>query len=98
MSQSHRKHENPYIDYEHRTTRLEGAIENINLTLIRIDERLDRMENRLDRIELRIDTIDKKIDSSFRWLLGVILAGWGITITSFAGIFGIMAHGFHWIQ
>lgn len=43
---------------------------------------LERMDRRLERLEDRQRT-------DFLWLLGVMLGG-------FAGIFGLMAHGFHW--
>ncbi len=84
MTQSHRKHENPYIDYEHRTTRLESAIENINSTLIRIEKRLDSM--------------DQKIDSNFKFMIRMIFANYVLMIAGFAGTLTIMAKGFHWIQ
>ncbi len=83
MSQSHRKHENPFIDYEHRTTRLEGAIENINTTIIDIKNTLGRIEGRLDKLDSRL--------WMFMLLIMTTLLG------SFAGIWKMMAHGFHWI-
>jgi hypothetical protein len=43
---------------------------------------LDRMDRRLERLEDRQRT-------DFLWLLGVTLGG-------FAGMFGLLAHGFHW--
>ena len=86
-----------------RLALLEQSIHHINETLMRfekrfdqiderfdrIDGRLDRMDGRLDRMDSRLDNLNLKIDSNFKWLLGVMMAG-------FSGLFGIIAHGLHW--
>jgi hypothetical protein len=35
--------------------------------------------------------------SDYRWLIGIMLGGFGLTIGGFAGLLAVMAHGFHWI-
>ncbi|HEX3400648.1 MAG TPA: hypothetical protein VHT74_10000 [Acetobacteraceae bacterium] len=35
--------------------------------------------------------------SDFRWLLGVMIGGFGATLGGFGAILGVMAHGFHWL-
>lgn len=65
-----------YHDHEVRITRLEVIVENINKTL--------------ERIEKRLDVMDCRIDSNFKWLLGIIIGGFG-------SMLAIMAHGFHWL-
>ncbi len=57
------------------------------------EQRLTRTETICEKIEndlynIRSDIRDIRID--FRWLVGIMLTG-------FAGLFGMMAHGFHWI-
>ena len=84
MSNQTRKNNDPYIEYEHRTTRLESCIENINATLLRMESRLDNME--------------KKIDSNFKFMIRMIFTNYVIMIGGFTGILGVMAHGFHWIK
>jgi len=44
----------------------------------------------LDRIERRLDLMGADQRADFRWLLGIMLAG-------FAGLLGVTAHGFHWL-
>ena len=57
---------------------------------------LDRIERRMDRIEDRMDRLDHRLESNFRWLLGIMLGGFGMTVSGFAGMLAVMAHGFHW--
>ncbi len=44
----------------------------------------------LERLDRRLDRMEDRQGADFRWLLGAMLAG-------FAGLFGAMAHGFHWL-
>jgi hypothetical protein len=44
----------------------------------------------LERIEWRLDAIVMDQRADFRWLLGIILGGFG-------ALLGVMAHGFHWL-
>jgi hypothetical protein len=37
------------------------------------------------------------VRSDFRWLLGIMLGGFAMTLTGFAGLLAVMAHGFHWL-
>ncbi|MEO9190134.1 MAG: hypothetical protein ABI224_09045 [Acetobacteraceae bacterium] len=51
----------------------------------------------LERMERRLDLIGAEQRTDFRWLLGITLAGFGTMIGLFAGLLGVMAHGFHWL-
>ena len=51
----------------------------------------------LDRIEKRLDALDSNYRSDFRWLVGIMLGGFGMLLTSYLGLLGVIAHGFHWI-
>jgi uncharacterized coiled-coil protein SlyX len=79
---------------EVRVAVLEQIATDTRLILERMDKRLDRMderlENRFDRMDDRLMAIDAHHRADFRWLLGLMLAG-------FAGLLGAMAHGFHWL-
>jgi hypothetical protein len=44
----------------------------------------------LDRIDRRLDAMLAEQRSHFRWLLGIMLGGFGAML-------GVMAHGFHWL-
>jgi len=51
---------------------------------------LERMERRLDSMDRRIDTVITDQRADFRWLLGIMLGGFGAML-------GVMARGFHWL-
>ena len=49
-------------------------------------------ESRLSKVEATMENINDNLSAikiDFRWLFGLM-------ITGFAGMFAIMAHGFHW--
>ena len=75
------KIKNMYSD-EVRLALLEQSINNINTTLIRFEKRFDQLDERYNQMESSI-----KVD--IRWLFSIMIGG-------FAGMFAIMAHGFHW--
>ena len=58
-------------------------------------ETLARIEGRFDAIDRRFEAVDRRLDANFRWLLGVMLAGWGSVLGVLGAMFGLMAHGFH---
>ena len=58
---------------------------------------LDRIERRLDSMDGRIDTVVTGQHSDFRWLLGIMLGGFGAMLGGFGAMLGVMAHGFHWL-
>ena len=35
--------------------------------------------------------------ADFRWLLGIMLGGFTAMLGGFGALFGVMAHGFHWL-
>jgi hypothetical protein len=47
-------------------------------------------DGRLDSLERRFEALDKRQHTNLLWLLTGYLAG-------YAGMLGVMAHGFHWI-
>jgi hypothetical protein len=49
---------------------------------------LERIERRLDSMDLRIDAVVTDQRADFRWLLGIMLGGFGAML-------GVMAQGFH---
>jgi len=51
----------------------------------------------LERIERRMDAVSAEQRSDFRWLLGIMLGGFGAMLGGFSAVLGIMAHGFHWL-
>lgn len=51
---------------------------------------LERIDRRFDQLERRFDQMAAEHRADFRWLLGIMLAGFG-------GLLGVMAHGFHWL-
>jgi len=88
-------------DLPSRVAVLEQIARSTEAGLLRIENRLDRMDARFERMDARLDRMDGRIDTrfdtltnnqrgDFRWLLGIMLAG-------FTGLLGVMAHGFHWL-
>jgi hypothetical protein len=51
----------------------------------------------LERIERRMDAMSADQRADFRWLLGIMLGGFGAMLGGFSAVLGIMAHGFHWL-
>jgi hypothetical protein len=51
----------------------------------------------LERIERRLDSVASEQRSDFRWLLGILLGGFGMTVGGFASLLLVLAHGFHWL-
>ena len=49
----------------------------------------------LERIERRMDAVSAEQRSDFRWLLGIMLGGFGAMLGGFSAMLGVMAHGFH---
>jgi hypothetical protein len=73
---------------------LEEIARSTKVTLERIERRLDTIERRLDAIEdrftRRFDMMVSDQRSDFRWVLGIMLGGFG-------ALLGVMARGFHWL-
>lgn len=53
------------------------------------EQRMTRVETALENLSSNVTEIRRDIKTDFRWLLG-------ITVGGFAGLFSLMAHGFHW--
>ena len=51
----------------------------------------------LERIERRMDASAAEQRADFRWLLGIMLGGFTAMLGGFGALFGVMAHGFHWL-
>jgi len=75
----------PY-SIETRTALLEQSMMNIDRTLIEIKSDI---KSSIVEIKSDIKESRKEMRSEFRWLLT-------FTIGGFVGLFGFMAHGFHW--
>jgi len=70
----------------------------------RLDSRFESFERRFESFERRFDGLERRFDamshehrSEFRWLLGIMLAGFGTMLAAFGGLLGVVAHGFHWL-
>ena len=50
-----------------------------------------------ERLERRIDLLAAAQRSDFRWLLGIMLAGFTTMLGAFGAMLGVIAHGFHWL-
>jgi hypothetical protein len=88
-------------DMESRVAVLEQIARATVASLDRIERHLDTMEGRSDGrftgIDGRFAGMDRRIDAlaaqhraDFRWLIGIMLGGFGAML-------GVMARGFHWL-
>jgi hypothetical protein len=44
-----------------------------------------------------LERIEREQRADFRWLVGIMLAGFATTIGGFGAVLAVMAHGFHWL-
>ena len=88
----------PYsADMESRVAVLEQIARSTNASLERIERRFDAIDRRFEAIDRRFDTHSAEHRSECRWLLGVMIGGFGATLGGFGAMLGVMAHGFHWL-
>jgi predicted PurR-regulated permease PerM len=71
--------------------RIEKSIVDLKVeVLTKIDKVEKELSYKIDKVDSRVDKLDNRMDSNFKWVLGIIF-------TQFATLFGVMAHGFHWL-
>jgi hypothetical protein len=82
---------------ESRVAVLEQIARTTAASLDRIERRFDTLEGRFAGLEGRFAAIGRRFETlasehraDFRWLLGIMLGGFGAML-------GVMAHGFHWL-
>ena len=96
-----KKSANEHYSDETRIALLELTYQHQQENFLRFEKRFDsleskldsmesRMESRFDSINHRMDSMNHQIDAHYKWLLGIIIAG-------YTSILGVMAHGFHWL-
>ena len=80
MSESHPSPERPHLlDHEGRIARLEGIVEQIDIRLGRIENKVDANREVLDATRVALeDKIDKKYESLLRWVIALQAVTWGL--------------------
>jgi hypothetical protein len=58
---------------------------------------LERIEHRIDLQTVEIRALAAEHHADFRWLLGVMLAGFTTLLGAMGAMLAAMAHGFHWL-
>lgn len=58
---------------------------------------LERIERRIDLQAAEIHALAAEHHADFRWLLGVMLAGFTTLLGAMGAMLAAMAHGFHWL-
>jgi hypothetical protein len=91
-------------DMESRVAVLEQIARSATASSERIERRFDAVDRRFDAVDRRFDVMERRFDalsaehrSDFRWLLGIMLGGFGAMLGGFGAMLGVMAHGFHWL-
>jgi hypothetical protein len=75
---------------ESRVAVLEQIARTSVATAERIERRFDAIDRRFDAVDRRFESLSAEHRADFRWLLGIMLGGFGAML-------GVMAHGFHWL-
>ena len=75
--------------FESRLSKVESAISHIDKRMDIIDKRIDGMDKRIDGLDQRMSDGFKEMKSDFKWLVLIMLSGFGT-------LFGLMAHCFKW--
>ena len=80
MSEFHPSPERPHLlDHEGRIARLEGIVEQIDVRLGRIENKVDANREVLDAIRVALEEkIDKKYESLLRWVIALQAVTWGL--------------------
>ena len=80
MSESHPSPERPHLlDHEGRIARLEGIVEQIDIRLGRIENKVDANREVLDATRVALEEkIDKKYESLLRWVIALQAVTWGL--------------------
>ncbi len=88
-------------DMESRVAVLEQVARTTIAALERLERRMDLLgtdlRTGLDQQRASTERLAADHRADFRWLLGVMLAGFGTMIGLTCGLLGVMAHGFHWL-
>jgi hypothetical protein len=84
-------------DMESRVAVLEQIARSLLSGQERIERRFDVVDRRFDAVDRRVDILGAKQNADFRWLLGIILGGFGAMLGGFSAVLGVVAHGFHWL-
>src|SRR5262245_22943776 len=91
-----------YIARATRATleRIERRFDTIDRKFESMERKFDAIDRRFDGVDRRFQGIDRRVDAlailaiahrtDFRWLLGIMLGGFG-------ALLGVMARGFHWL-
>jgi hypothetical protein len=82
-------------DMESRVAVLEQIARSLLSGQERIERRFDVVDRRFDAVDRRVDILGAKQNADFRWLLGIILGGFGAMLGGFSAVLGVVAHGFH---
>jgi predicted nuclease with TOPRIM domain len=79
---------------EERLTLLEGKMQEVGVTLVRIETTLGslhqlvlRLEQRIDKLDQRVDKLDDRVVRLFLWVIGIQMT---TLIAIVAGLFGIV--------
>jgi len=81
-------------DMETRVALLEQIAQTNAGTFARVERQMEAMAAE-NRAALR--SLSEQQRADFRWLLGIMLVGFGLMLGSFGATLGVMAHGFHWL-
>ncbi|MBV8615982.1 MAG: hypothetical protein JOY66_19740 [Acetobacteraceae bacterium] len=88
--------ERKFETIDRRFEMVDRRFEAIDRHFAAIDRRFEGIDRHFEAVERRIDATSLQQRADFRWLLGVMLAGWGSVLGALGGVLGVMAHGFHW--
>jgi len=60
------------------------------------EQRMTKVETTLENMDKYIREVAKDMKSDFKWIVIIMLGGFGTLLGGMAGLFGMIAHGFKW--
>ena len=57
--------------------RLDRRFESIDRRFESVDRRFESIDRRFESVDRRFDSLDRKLDAHFKWIVGVVVAGFG---------------------
>ena len=73
---------------EERVSVVEAKMEQVLITLGRIETVLVNLDRKVDRLDLRVDRLDQRMEKQFLWVVGIQMT---IFLSIAGGLFGIIA-------
>ena len=76
--------------FETRFDQIDAKFNQMDGKFNQMDGKFNQMDVKFGQMDAKFEKLDSRIDSNFKWLLSIMIAGFG-------SVLGIIAHVQHWI-